>query len=412
MKLVDRCLELRIFCNIIFEYLLVLSLYGYREVSGLCVPVSLRFRRDQEFYEFPCCTKLFRIVVVQCPERCTTDGNTTLIAGFDLRKVCSTNLKFSVYILKDLFQGSCGAKCDRRFSCGEICQTCIAAFSYDRCEVLVVKILPCCKDILCSTVLIKSNCCCSLFTSVSVVCILKALFSDKLLEEPSIDSKRHDLACAAFVQKLLSDLTDALQAVRNFCDACFFKHVLVVIHDRCGRVKRHRVQLIVDGVVCSQVRLDLRYIVAVRIDHLLHRHDPSGIDHESCSDLIYLYKIRTHVSDLRTFQLVQGVIIFTLILSIYSNSVFILIIEFFYQCIDCLTIDTTHGMPEGNGSSVYIGSICHFHFFICAGLCGEYSYSGKRTDGHCCGKESCDDFFLHNFFLLLKIFSFFIFYIR
>lgn len=46
---------------------------------------------------------------------------------------------------------------------------------------------------------------------------------------------------------------------------------------------------------------------------------------------------------------------------------------------------------------------------ICTGICGEYSYSGKRTDGHCCGKESCDDFFLHNFFLLLKIFSFFIF---
>ena len=48
MKLVDRCLELRIFCNIILEYLLVLSLYGYREVSGLCVPVSLRFRSVKE----------------------------------------------------------------------------------------------------------------------------------------------------------------------------------------------------------------------------------------------------------------------------------------------------------------------------------------------------------------------------
>ena len=67
-------------------------------------------------------------------------------------------------------------------------------------------------------------------------------------------------------------------------------------------------------------------------------------------------------------------------------------------------------MPEGNGSSIYIGSICHFHFFICAGICGEYSYSGKRTDGHYCGKESCDDFFLHNFFSPLEKFSlFFIF---
>lgn len=107
MELVDRCLELRIFCNIILKYLLFLRLYSYREISGLCVPVSLRLRRDQEFYELPCCTKLFRIIVVQCPKRCTTDGNTALVTGFDLREVCSTNLKFSVYILKDLFQGSC-----------------------------------------------------------------------------------------------------------------------------------------------------------------------------------------------------------------------------------------------------------------------------------------------------------------
>ena len=176
MKLVNRCLELRIFLNIVLEYLLILSFYSYREVSGLCIPVSLRFRRDEEFYEFPCCTEFFRIVVVQCPERCTTDGNTALIAGFDLREVCGTNLKFSVYILKDLFQGSCGAKSDRRFSCRKICQTSIATLSYDRCEALVVKILPCCKDIFCSTVLIKSNSCSSLFTSVSVVCILRPCF--------------------------------------------------------------------------------------------------------------------------------------------------------------------------------------------------------------------------------------------
>ena len=113
MELVNCCLELRIFLNIIFKYLLVLSFYSYREVSCLCVPVSLRLRRNEEFYEFPCCTELFRIIVIQCPERCTTDGNTALVAGFDLREVCCTNLKFSVYILKDLFQGRCGTESDR-----------------------------------------------------------------------------------------------------------------------------------------------------------------------------------------------------------------------------------------------------------------------------------------------------------
>ena len=234
MKLVNRCLELWIFLNIVLEYLFVLSFYSYREVSGLCVPVSLRFRRNKEFYKFPCCTKFFRIVVVQCPERCTTDGNTTLVAGFDLREICGTNLKFSVYILKDLFQGSCGTKCDSCFSCGEICKSCIAAFSNDRCETFVVKVFPCGKDVLCSTVLIECYSSSCVFSSVSVVCIFKALFSDELLEEPSVDSKRHYLACAAFVQKILSNLADSFQAVRNFCDTCFVKHILIVIHDRCG----------------------------------------------------------------------------------------------------------------------------------------------------------------------------------
>ena len=241
MELVDGCLELRIFLNIVLKYLLILSFYSYREVSCLCIPVSLGFRGDQEFYEFPCCTKFFRIVIVQSPEGCTSDGNTTLIAGFDLREVCCSNLKFTVYILKDLFQGSCRTKCDRCFSCGKICKSCIAAFTYNRCESFIVKIFPCCKNVLCCAVLIKSNSCCSFFTSVSVVCILKTLFSDELLKEPAIDTKRHYLSCAAFVQKILSNLADSFQAVRNFCDSSLIEHIFIVIHDRCGRVKWHGV---------------------------------------------------------------------------------------------------------------------------------------------------------------------------
>ena len=103
MKLVDRCLELRIFCNIILEYLLVLSLYGYREISGLCVPVSLRLRRDQEFYEFPCCTKLFRILIIKSPQRSASNRYTTLIRRGYFREISSTNFEFTVNILQNLF---------------------------------------------------------------------------------------------------------------------------------------------------------------------------------------------------------------------------------------------------------------------------------------------------------------------
>ena len=95
MELVNCCLELRIFLNIILEYLLVLSFYSYREVSCPCVPVSLRLRRNEEFYEFPCCTELFRIIVIQCPERCTTDGNTALDLIFGKYAVPTSNFPFT-----------------------------------------------------------------------------------------------------------------------------------------------------------------------------------------------------------------------------------------------------------------------------------------------------------------------------
>ena len=54
MKLVNGRLELWVFCNIVFEYLLIMRCCCYREVSCLCIPVCLRFRRYQIFYEFPC----------------------------------------------------------------------------------------------------------------------------------------------------------------------------------------------------------------------------------------------------------------------------------------------------------------------------------------------------------------------
>ena len=53
MKLIQSGLELGIFCDILFEDVLILRFGIYREIIGLGVSVSLGFRRNQELYEFP-----------------------------------------------------------------------------------------------------------------------------------------------------------------------------------------------------------------------------------------------------------------------------------------------------------------------------------------------------------------------
>ena len=107
MKLIDCCLELWIFLYIISEYLFSVCLSCYREVSCLCIPVSLRFSRYKELNKFPCCSFLDIIIVIQCPKGSATDGNTAFTAINYCREISSANFKFTVYILKNLLQGSC-----------------------------------------------------------------------------------------------------------------------------------------------------------------------------------------------------------------------------------------------------------------------------------------------------------------
>src|SRR5699024_3694641 len=118
------------------------------------------------------------------------------------------------------FQRSCRCQSNSRFSCGEICKTCISTFTNDRRISCVRKIFPCVQDICSPAVLIKSNCCSSLFSSVSIVCIIKALFSQELFKEPSIDRQRHNFSGTAFIQQLITDLQNSFQAGRNLCDPC------------------------------------------------------------------------------------------------------------------------------------------------------------------------------------------------
>ena len=41
---------------------------SYRKISGLCIPVSLRFCRYKEFNEFPGCCLFVVISIIKCPE--------------------------------------------------------------------------------------------------------------------------------------------------------------------------------------------------------------------------------------------------------------------------------------------------------------------------------------------------------
>ena len=116
----------------------------------------------------------------------------------------------------------------------------------------------------------------------------------------------------------------------------------------------HGVQLIVYCIISSDIRLDLGNVIAICINQLLHRDDPAGINHKTGSDIINLYQIRSHISDLCTFQFVNRIIIFSLVNRLNGNAIGIFFIEFIDKIIHCLAIDTAHGMPEGNRGSLRI----------------------------------------------------------
>lgn len=60
---------------------------------------------------------------------------------------------------------------------------------FDKTAERICNFLPLCQNILSCAVLIKINGCSCFVTSVSIICIVKTLFSNELLKEPSIDSK-------------------------------------------------------------------------------------------------------------------------------------------------------------------------------------------------------------------------------
>ena len=102
MKLIQSGLELGIFCDILFEDVLILRFGIYREITGLGVPVSLGFRRNQELYEFPYSCLFDLILIIQSPERSAADRHAALIAIGDRGIVSGSDLKASIDILKIL----------------------------------------------------------------------------------------------------------------------------------------------------------------------------------------------------------------------------------------------------------------------------------------------------------------------
>ena len=110
MELIQCSLELWVFFNILFEDSLVLCIDIYREITGLGIPVSLRFRRNQEFYKFPYSCLFYLILVVQSPQRSTADGYAALVGIGNGRIISRSDLKASIDILQILLQGCGGTK--------------------------------------------------------------------------------------------------------------------------------------------------------------------------------------------------------------------------------------------------------------------------------------------------------------
>ena len=93
------------------------------------------------------------------------------------------------------------------------------------------------------------------------------------------------------------------------------------------------------------------------------------------SQIVVLHEVCAHVSDLSAFQLVDGVVIFALILGIYGNSVLVLVVKFINEVSQCLSVDTAHGMPELNRGSGKLGVI--------------HSCEAGHAKDHGCGQGSC-----------------------
>ncbi|MNY13207.1 hypothetical protein D3C86_1463290 [compost metagenome] len=75
MKLIHGCLELRIFGQVVFDNLLIISLLRNREVSCSNVPFRLGIRLRQILDELPRRLLLGFGLVVQNPQACPADHN-------------------------------------------------------------------------------------------------------------------------------------------------------------------------------------------------------------------------------------------------------------------------------------------------------------------------------------------------
>ena len=129
----------------------------YREVSCLCIPVCLRFRRYQIFYKFPCSCFLCSVLIVKHPEKSTTDGYTTFvykvicnlcdslncsrcrcICTVLIRAYCDCIITVAFYISCSVcfYDGDCFAVCICDSSC--VWQGCDGAVAVEPTDVAVI----------------------------------------------------------------------------------------------------------------------------------------------------------------------------------------------------------------------------------------------------------------------------------
>lgn len=141
------------------------------------------------------------------------------------------------------------------------------------------------------------------------------------------------------------------------------------------------------------------------VDHLLRQARSIGI----VMNLVPISPIPVQIAPcFRSvlFSLFRGIIIFTWYWASTVNSVFILIVRFLPSVSIALSpVTPPPGMPEGNGSSVYIGEHLPFplfHLLPASAANTDYSEENRWS----LLVESFAMIFLHNFFSSWKLFLF------
>ena len=304
-----------------------MSLHIDGEVSGLGVPHRLVFGIDHVGDELPGGIHLFLVAGVDHPQGAAAGGNAALILGVYIGEVGGADFEGIAHVGQNAGQVGGGSEEDGGFAGDEGRAALRRAAALDvGGEGALGDLLPHVEQIQRRAVFIENDLGCIALAAVAVVNIVTAHFADPLFKEPAVVGEQEAIAVNRAVRvvgcQLLGDIQDAVNGGRDLGDAGRVKGGLVVVHQRRGAVEGHGVDHAVDGVVSQKVRLDDGGVKAGFVDVGLQRHHLLGVDDEAGADFVALYDIkRQRFADACRLQLVDGVIVFALVLRVYYDFV-------------------------------------------------------------------------------------------